>query len=64
MVGGNVCGMGLCLWHREGQMGGVGTCSRVWGHVAGGGGMTQDPVGGCWGIWQGIYAYGRARCLW
>ena len=31
-------------------MAGLGTCCRVWGHVAGGGGM-----------WQGVGSYGRGH---
>ena len=41
-------------------MGGVGTCSRVWGHVAGGGGMTQD-LGSCGRVWGHMAGY---RCIW
>ena len=46
----------------------MGTCGRVWGYVAGGGGMWQGVgscgrvwghVAGCWGIWQGqMYVVG------
>ena len=33
--------------------GGVGTCGRGWGHVA-----------GCDGMWQGVMACGRVGLMW
>ena len=36
-----ICGRGSCPWHGWGHMVGVETCGRVWGHVAGCGGMWQ-----------------------
>ena len=42
---------------------GLGICSRVWGHIAGGGGMSQG-VGSCGrdgDMPQGLGAYGRGR---
>ena len=45
------------MWH------GVGPCGRVWGHVAGGGGMSQGigAYGRGWGgeMWQSVGVCGR-----
>ena len=38
-------------------MAGYGACGRVWGHVAGCGGMWHR-----W--WQGVRACGRGRGMW
>ena len=42
---------------------GLGTCGRVWGHVAGGGSMWQgmEAYGRGWRHMEGLWAYGRGR---
>ena len=61
---------GSCSWHGWGHMVGVETCGRVWGHVAGCGGMWQgwwQGVGGMWQGWgyvSGGQAYGIDRDMW
>ena len=52
MAGVGVCGRVSGLWHGLGHVARVGTCCRVWGHVAGCGSMWQ-------GWWQGVRACGR-----
>ena len=39
--------------HGWGHVAEVGTCGRVWGHVA-----------GCGGMWQGVEVYGRGGGMW
>ena len=53
VAGVGVCGRGSGLCHGWRHMVGVETFGRVWGHVA-----------GCGGMWQGVGAYGRGGSMW
>ena len=50
------------MWWGWAMWQGVGACGRVWGHVVGGGGMSQGigTYGRGWGgdMWQGVGAGG------
>ena len=62
MAGVNVCGRGSGLWQRQGYMAGVGTCGRVWVHVAGVGACGRGG-GRVWGHVAGVGVCGRGSGL-